>query len=127
MREIKVRGYAIEEMIGSQWMYGTGIFVRTFTDEFAKLAGKKHEYFIFMDSGWMEVHGESIGQYTGLTDKNGKEIYEGDFVIVDNTWGDVVRYHQGCFMVDDDVLGAIHSFSEVQRNIYENPKLLEYE
>lgn len=31
MREIKLRGYAVEEMLGSQWLYGTGIHVVTFT------------------------------------------------------------------------------------------------
>jgi hypothetical protein len=38
---------------------------------------------------------------------------------------EVVEYHQGCFMVDDDVLGAIHTFSEIKGNIYENPELRE--
>lgn len=31
MREIKVRGYAVEKMVGSQWRYGTGIRKTVFT------------------------------------------------------------------------------------------------
>ncbi|EPB8155459.1 YopX family protein [Clostridium perfringens] len=81
-----------------------------------------------------------ILQYTGLKDKNGKEIYEGDILSIKIYSGDkvivegktVVEFKDGCFGViwgHDKAFLSLNSFFkakfEVIGNIYENPELLE--
>ena len=79
----------------------------------------------------------TIEQYTGLRDKNDKEIYEGD--IVENTYKDVgkvryeVRWECGRFVMESRKpvnlvqigMGVYPHSSEVIGNIHENPELLE--
>lgn len=79
-------------------------------------------------------------QYTGLKDKNGKEIYERDILSIKIYSGDkvivegktVVEFKNGCFGViwgHDKAFLSLNSFFkakfEVIGNIYENPELLE--
>ena len=87
-----------------------------------------------------EVIPETVGQYTGLTDKNGKKIFEGDIVkIKDYSKGCALNYEQPTsnwvvkwndkyaqFTIDYMSLLPYKHFdeSEVIGNIHDNPELL---
>ncbi|PKR85049.1 YopX family protein [Heyndrickxia camelliae] len=139
MREIKFRGYAVEEMVNGQWLEGFGVSELKFAEHHAKAVGRDSNWWLYTNSGDYLVNPKSIGQYTGLKDKNGREIYEGDILLFNNSindrkWKCVVEYREGSFVCvyqNDKVYNHFDSWNvpkvtwEVIGNIYENPSLLE--
>lgn len=74
-----------------------------------------------------EVIPETVGQWTGLCDKNGKEIYEGDIVQCFRDGLSVVMFKCGCFGLESPnpfvPFTEIYGKCEVLGNIHDNPEL----
>ena len=126
MREILFRGKT-----STKWVYGD---LRHLND--GRVAVRKDgEIYPY------EVIPETVGQYTGLTDKNGKRIFEGDVVkaydeTYDNGFADVkgkVFFNCGSFDIDVEDVGYIPLYSygteniEVIGNVHDNGDLLKGE
>ena len=81
-----------------------------------------------------DVIPETVGECTGLTDKNGKLIFEGDILEgydfdADSGYG-VVELYDGAFEVaNDDWVGTFHEnyrsfLFEIIGNVHDNPELV---
>ena len=131
MRTIKFRGLEAnpycEEL--RTFLYGTPLFI---TNEENYILPNFWDY---EGLNKFKVLKKTISQFTGLHDKNGKEIYEGDILktfpiissdkIAYDSFNVVVRFTSSSWIANG-VLGIKQSeISEVIGNIFENPELID--
>ncbi|EAF2334596.1 hypothetical protein CKY55_07745 [Listeria monocytogenes] len=123
MREIEFRG----QNINGHWAHGNLAIIKEKLDRaeigayISNSAGAPFAY---------QVRPETIGQYTGLKDKNGKKIFEGDIGWDEhNECYGVVKFEEGKFLyvwenIAED-LWEVADGIEIYGNIHGNPDLLE--
>jgi uncharacterized phage protein (TIGR01671 family) len=129
MRKILFRGKEIET---GKWIYGAFVpdalegpndlvswgFIRNYNEEICHMQT-------------IEVDRETVGQFTGLTDKNGKSIFEGD-ILTDRLYSEKIIGHV-IFGIDaffircngyEIRLNNVQNWAEIVGNIHDNPDLL---
>lgn len=141
MREIKFRGRRFDN---GEWVYGSLISV----DDTAFIIDKSDIDYnpdtnttaFWFDTTEDEVDPATVGQYTGLNDRGGKEIYEGDIIryfrpetlFIDYTG--IIKFKDCSFNfyhMDGDGMLRMRDFNglaiEILGNIHDNPELLKTE
>ncbi|MBC2004421.1 hypothetical protein HCA78_11625 [Listeria booriae] len=121
-RTIEFRG----KNINGHWAYGNLAVIKEKLDSvgigtfISNSAGAPFAY---------QVRPETVGQYTGLSDKNGNKIFEGDIGWDDHNecWG-VVVFDEGKFLYEweniSEDLWEIKGDIEIRGNIHDNSELL---
>lgn len=147
MREILFRAKAINRDTGyhrtkyknGDWVYG--LIIKPHCDDFPTIPMEMRN----TDGiGGIDVDYKTVCQFTGLTDKNGKKIFEGDIVLFEDECAGNYEYHdcteKRCGVIDydcgqffltnriavemEDLIYDNELDGEVIGNIHDNPELL---
>lgn len=141
----KYRGLSVDEYNEEEGKWKYGYLIEDKGDSFIiNQVIEANEQYITIGS-WYPVNPATLGQSTGLKDKNGKEIFDGDIVRTTRFLGradeiggfyeyekdyvGVVKVLEGSWVIDTGIV-AVRLWSEIDEsevlgNIYENPELLE--
>lgn len=124
MRTIKFRG---KSKFNSEWVYGD--LVQCMSDDVKIVNSNRPKDLSYRIN---DIQSDTVGQFTGLLDKNGKEIYEGDVVHLGDPRITYVLLWLDCGLKAKQI-GAYGSFCGVTYwaetmtivgNIHDNPELL---
>lgn len=128
MRQIKFRGKRVDN---GKWVYGN--LVNCSDCIYIVYEAFADDYRWGFENVFIPIDHATVGQFTGLIDKNGKEIWEGDVAIdkrerkVKVVWVD----EYACFALEtiDDIVKGEYNFSisdtaQVIGNLHDNPLLL---
>lgn len=128
MREILFRGKD-NGVLNGVWQYGSLDISYPDAPVIARIDRHNNKMFV-------PILIETVGQYTGLTDKNGKKIFEGDicqtkgFPLIDDNPFVVEWNDDECSFYWRDVLGTdefnigVSQNTTIIGNIHDNPELL---
>lgn len=147
MREILFRAKRIDN---GEWVEGYYIYhiKRTICPIGDSVKPEDEQHVIMQDgfSDWnmprntvvFDIDPETVCQYTGLTDKNGKRIWENDIVRIENSMDEGIgniEFYGGMWYVDGEPSNSPYDIMEyddtaeveVIGNIFDNPELLKGE
>ena len=143
IREIKFRAKGDDKQTKDKWFYGsyyqTDDTTYCFEEDYANHPDNTKHYILFDEmTDWglpnrkmrASINPETLGQFTGLCDKNENRIYEGD-ILKGTFYGYLLERDNEIFAVkwDEKNAGFLANYFEPSKcevigNVFENPELL---